>query len=193
MRGGVAVEGGGVVEHAHGDVAGAAGDVEDALLLARFGRVGGVRVDARVEAADEVVFPQAVDAQGHEVVHCVVAAGDGGEDIGDWRGVVLVSLSLVVHLALSFDSPTFRSLQALRHSLIAEMRRLLGLPLLLFGRLERSRGGSEGASAAVAHPSCGRVLRNSYALGSAGNVRRHCEVKGWCKERMCLNCEVFLP
>jgi hypothetical protein len=26
-----------------------------------------------------------VDAQGHEVVHGVVAAGDGGEDGGDWR------------------------------------------------------------------------------------------------------------
>jgi hypothetical protein len=40
-------------------------------------------VDAGVEAADEVVFPEAVDAQGHEVVHGVVAAGDGGEDGGD--------------------------------------------------------------------------------------------------------------
>jgi hypothetical protein len=43
-------------------------------------------VDARVEAADEVVFPEAVDAQGHEVVHGVVAAGDGGEDGGDCAG-----------------------------------------------------------------------------------------------------------
>jgi hypothetical protein len=25
-----------------------------------------------------------VDAEGHEVVHGVVAAGDGGEDGGDW-------------------------------------------------------------------------------------------------------------
>jgi hypothetical protein len=85
VRGGVAVEGGGVVEHAHGDVAGAAGDVEDALLFTGLAGVAGVGVDARVEAADEVVFPEAVDAQGHEVVHGVVAAGDGGEDGGDWR------------------------------------------------------------------------------------------------------------
>ena len=81
----VAVEGRGVVEHAHGDVAGAAGDVEDALLLAwgGLGRGREVGADAWVQAADEVVFPQPVDAQGHEVVHGVVAAGDRGEDGGD--------------------------------------------------------------------------------------------------------------
>ena len=30
-----------------------------------------------------MVFPQAVDAEGHEVVHCVVGGGDGGEDCAD--------------------------------------------------------------------------------------------------------------
>lgn len=62
VGGGVAVEGGGVVEHAHGDVAGAAGDVEDALLLAGLLGIAGVGVDAGVEAAHEVIFPEAVDA-----------------------------------------------------------------------------------------------------------------------------------
>ena len=31
-----------------------------------------------------MVFPQAVDAEGHEVVHGVVVGGDGGEDCTDW-------------------------------------------------------------------------------------------------------------
>ena len=30
-----------------------------------------------------MVFPEAVGAEGHEVVHCVVGGGDGGEDCGD--------------------------------------------------------------------------------------------------------------
>ena len=55
------LRGGGVVEHAHGNVAGAAGDVEDALLLAGLLGVAGVGVDAGIEAAHEVVFPEAVD------------------------------------------------------------------------------------------------------------------------------------
>lgn len=32
-----------------------------------------------------MIFPEAVDAEGHEVVHGVVGGGDGGEDGGDWR------------------------------------------------------------------------------------------------------------
>lgn len=54
-----------VVEHAEGDVAGPAGDVEDVPTLV-FG-VGGSVGDwcAWVEGAHEVVFPKAVDAQGH--------------------------------------------------------------------------------------------------------------------------------
>jgi hypothetical protein len=83
---GVVVDVRGVVEHAEGDVARAAGDVEDvpALLLVRGG--GGERVAARVEVAYEVVFPQAVDAEGHEVVHVVVAGRYRGEDAADWGG-----------------------------------------------------------------------------------------------------------
>ena len=58
---GVVVDGGGVVEHAEGDVAGAAGYVEDvhALLLVTGGGEG---VAAWVQVADEVVFPEAVDS-----------------------------------------------------------------------------------------------------------------------------------
>ena len=85
MRGVVDVVG--VVEHAEGDVAGAAGDVEDVPALRGRGAGGGrerAGVGAGVEGAHEVVFPQAMDAEGHEVVHGVVGAGDGGEDAGDW-------------------------------------------------------------------------------------------------------------
>ena len=57
-----------VVEDAEGDVAGAACDVED--FPAGLGCAGGVA--AGVYAADKVVFPEAVDTEGHEVVHCVV-------------------------------------------------------------------------------------------------------------------------
>ncbi len=64
----------GVVEEAERDVACSAGDVEVGL------RVGG---RAGVEGADEVVFPEAVGVEGHEVVHGVVGGGDGGEDGGD--------------------------------------------------------------------------------------------------------------
>ena len=60
---------------AEGDVAGAAGHVED--LLAR----------ARVHAADEAVLPQPVHAARHGVVHQVVAGGDAGEDAADARGL----------------------------------------------------------------------------------------------------------
>lgn len=74
----------GVVEHPECDVAGPAGDVEDvppALLfdVAFAGWEGG----AWVQGADEVVFPEAVDAEGHEVVHCVVGGCDGAEHGAD--------------------------------------------------------------------------------------------------------------
>ena len=73
-----------MVEEAEGDVACSAGYVEDCL-----GDGGGVvRIFAGVEGADEVVFPEAVGAKGHEVVHCVVGGGDGGEYGADC-GVVL--------------------------------------------------------------------------------------------------------
>ena len=29
----------------------------------------------------EIVFPEAVDAEGHEVVHLIIGGRDGGEDI----------------------------------------------------------------------------------------------------------------
>ncbi len=79
----VVVDERGVVEHAQGDVAGAAGDVEDGPAL--LGRGGG-GVGAGVEGADEAVFPEAVDAERHEVVHGVVGGGDGGEDGSDCGG-----------------------------------------------------------------------------------------------------------
>jgi hypothetical protein len=75
----------GVVEHAERDVARAAGDVEDAH--ARGAGHRGQRVAAWVEVAHEMVFPEAVDAEGHEVVHRVVRRGDGREDGADWACV----------------------------------------------------------------------------------------------------------
>lgn len=78
----------GVVEHAEGDVTGAAGDVEDVPALRGGGAGGGCQgtgIGAGVEGAHEVVFPQAVDAEGHEVVHSVVGGSDGGKDTGDYR------------------------------------------------------------------------------------------------------------
>lgn len=51
---------------------------------------------AGVQTADEVVFPEAMDTQGHEVVHCVVRGGNGAEDGTDCR---------VVQLATAFGMP----------------------------------------------------------------------------------------
>lgn len=99
---GVGVEDVRGVQHAEGDVAGAAGDVEDVLRGAGV-RAGGQGGEARVEGGDEVVsaggrlergveglggergngLPDAVPAKGHEVVHAVVGFGDAGEDAGD--------------------------------------------------------------------------------------------------------------
>jgi hypothetical protein len=61
---------------AEGDVAGAAGHVED--VLARAG----------LHPADEAVLPQAVHAARHGVVHQVVAAGDAGEHAADAGGLL---------------------------------------------------------------------------------------------------------
>lgn len=99
--GGVGVEDVRGVQHAEGDVAGAAGDVEDVLRGAGVW-AGGQGGEARVEGGDEVVsvgrrlgwaggrggrrgdgLPDAVPAKGHEVVHAVVGFGDAGEDAGD--------------------------------------------------------------------------------------------------------------
>ena len=82
------------VQHAEGHVAGAAGDVEMAE---------GPR-SRRVQAGDERVLPGPVQAAGHQVVHEVVAARHGAEDL--------------VHPAL---------LVAERHDLGAEMREVVGL------------------------------------------------------------------
>lgn len=60
---------GAVVEQAEGDVAGSGGDVEDGDPGGGGGggggRGGGGGGKARVEGSDEIVFPEAVDAEGH--------------------------------------------------------------------------------------------------------------------------------
>lgn len=55
----------GVIEHTESNVAGAAGYVEDGHGLA-------AGLAAGVEGADKVVFPEAVNAEGHGVVHNVI-------------------------------------------------------------------------------------------------------------------------
>ena len=59
---------------ADGDVAGAAGDIEQPERRA---------AARRLDHGDEVVLPQPMQAAGHEIVHEVVAAGDGREDAVD--------------------------------------------------------------------------------------------------------------
>jgi len=64
-RGGI-VDCVGVVQEAEGDVAGAACYVEDFIARGWVGRgCGRGGGEAGVERADEVVFPEAVDAEGH--------------------------------------------------------------------------------------------------------------------------------
>ena len=62
------------LEDAARDIAGAAGDVD---------QVEAARRPGRREPGDEVVLPQPVQAARHQVVHQVVAPGDGGEHVVD--------------------------------------------------------------------------------------------------------------
>lgn len=78
----VVVDEGGVVEHAEGNIACTAGDIEDCPGFS--GLVGEGR-GTGVKGAHEGVFPEAVDTHGHEVVHGVVGGGNGGEDVFDSR------------------------------------------------------------------------------------------------------------
>ncbi len=68
-----------------GDVAGAAGDVEDAIAARRPPR--------RRQPRDQRVLPQPVHAARHQVVHQVVAAGDALEDAVD-ESLLLVEADL---------------------------------------------------------------------------------------------------
>ncbi len=62
--------GAGPFEEAGGDVAGAPGNVQEREGLMAFGGC---------EHGHELVFPQPVQAAGHQIVHQVVAAGDTGK------------------------------------------------------------------------------------------------------------------
>ena len=64
----------GLFEEAGGDVAGSAGNVQKREGLRAFGRG---------EHGHELVFPQPVQAAGHQIVHQVVAAGDAGKHAVD--------------------------------------------------------------------------------------------------------------
>ena len=74
--------------HAEGDVAGAAGHVEDALAR------------PRLHAGDEAVLPQPVHAARHQVVHHVVAARDRAEDAADAPRLFLGADQLVAEIDL---------------------------------------------------------------------------------------------
>lgn len=50
---------------------------------------------AGVQTADEVVLPEAMDTQRHEVVHCVVRSSNGAEDGADYRNVGLATASAI--------------------------------------------------------------------------------------------------
>lgn len=79
----VGVDDVGVVEHAEGNVAGAAGDVEYVLRTGRGRAAGGQRGEAWVEGCDEVVLPNAMPAERHEIVHAVVRLGHASKDAGN--------------------------------------------------------------------------------------------------------------
>ncbi len=69
-----------MVKHAESDVTCATSNIENVPGFRGLIREGSC---TRVQGAHKGVFPQAVDAEGHEVVHGVVRAGDGGEDVFD--------------------------------------------------------------------------------------------------------------
>ena len=66
------------------EVAGAPGDVEDAVPGTHAGEL------------DSEALPEPVDTAGHQVVHEVVARGHGVEDSGDQAGLLVL-----VHLAVA--------------------------------------------------------------------------------------------
>ena len=74
-------------------------------------------MDAGVEGADEVVFPEAVGVEGHKVVHCVVGGGDGGEYCANYGGV----MSVHNHWAILGEGTTSRLLFCLRYILEAKV------------------------------------------------------------------------
>ncbi len=77
-----------LADHAEGDVSGAAGHVEDMLAGARF------------HPGDEAVLPQPVKAARHDVVHHVVAARDGTEDLADAAGLLFRADELLAEIDL---------------------------------------------------------------------------------------------
>ncbi len=147
--GGVAVDGGGVVEESEGDVACAASDVEDCLSgrVMWAGSVGGGESDTRIERTNEMVFPETVDAEGHEVVHGIVVRSDRGEDSAHCTTRTSAEIAGRSNCPL----PTSRCLELFRDGLKAEMRRLVALEDMLTRcwllLLAVADGGGEGSSA----------------------------------------------
>jgi hypothetical protein len=72
----VVVDLGRVVEHAECDISGSSGNVENLQWLS-------AGLTSGVERTNEVIFPETVNSEGHDVVHGIVGSGDGGEDIVD--------------------------------------------------------------------------------------------------------------
>ena len=123
-------------QKAEGDVTCAAGDVEDGLgcRLRRGSGKGGV--DAGIEGANEVVFPEAVGVKGHKVVHCVVGGGNRGEYCANYGGV----RSAQNHRGILREDTTSRLLFCLRYILEAKVG---GFGVLFCGFLGQSKGAGE--------------------------------------------------
>src|SRR4051794_4279405 len=90
--------------HSEGHVACAARHVEN--LLARAG----------LYASDETILPQPVHAAGHEIVHHVVSARDGAEDLPNAPRLLFGADDLVaeIHL-LGHRAAPLAGLAAVRH------------------------------------------------------------------------------
>lgn len=68
-----------MLQHAESDIPRPARDIQNRLPFPLLDAI----LHTGVYGAHEVVFPESVRADGHEVVHGVIGGGDGGEDVGD--------------------------------------------------------------------------------------------------------------
>ena len=124
-----------MVQDAESNVASAACDIQD--FPTGLGCAGGV--GARVYAADKVVFPEAVDAEGHEVVHCVVRGGDGAEDCTDcWEEPLAGARDRGREYLIPFDSFNDSAMLSKPKCVVFS---LLGFCSARFGEDEKARRG----------------------------------------------------
>ena len=94
-----------------------------------------------------MVFPEAVDAEGHEVVHGVVGGGDGAEDGTDcWIALLVVGLSYDSYavvdedISLPFDSFNDSAMLSKPKCVVFSLLRL-GFCSARYGEEEKARTG----------------------------------------------------